>query len=93
MSYEVLEFLKDAIENRLENVDLPDDQVGDSSRFDELGLDSINLVELALLVERDLSVVVTDEELTNLVTISAAAEHISALVGQQSVDQRSSEAM
>ncbi|WP_338891975.1 acyl carrier protein [Rhodococcus sovatensis] len=76
----IVAYLKDAIENRLENVDLPDDPVEAGTRFDELGLDSLNLVELALLVERDLTVVVTDEELANLETVSAAAEHISTSI-------------
>ncbi|MDR6910109.1 acyl carrier protein [Rhodococcus fascians] len=72
----IAKYLIHAIENRLENVDLQDGQVVGSSRFDELGLDSLSLIELGLLVEKDLGVVVTDEQFYELAEIESAAGYI-----------------
>ncbi|GAA3536651.1 hypothetical protein GCM10022222_20480 [Amycolatopsis ultiminotia] len=80
----VVRYLVDAITTRLENVDLPADPITEDSRFEDLGLDSINLVELALLVERELHVVVTDAQLADWGTVGAAGEHIAGSVTDSS---------
>ncbi|SFW78670.1 acyl carrier protein [Amycolatopsis australiensis] len=81
----VVGYLVEAITTRLENVDLPADPVTGDSAFEDLGLDSINLVELALLVERELRVVVTDAQLAEWGTVGAAGAHIAASVTDSSV--------
>jgi acyl carrier protein len=72
----VARYLADAIESRLDNLDLSGDPITAGTRFEDLGMDSITLVELALLIERDLGVVVTDEQLAELGTVGAAGDHI-----------------
>jgi acyl carrier protein len=72
----VARFLADAIESRLDNLDLSGDPITADTRFEDLGMDSITLVELALLIERDLAVVVTDEQLAELGTVGAASDHV-----------------
>lgn len=83
----IAKYLIHAIGNRLENVDLQDGQVDGSSRFDELGLDSLSLIELGLLVEKDLGVVVTDEQFYELAEIESAASYILSRVAVASGDE------
>ena len=72
----VAKYLADAIESRLDNLDLSGDPITADTRFEDLGMDSITLVELALLIERDLAVVVTDEQLAELGTVGAAGDPV-----------------
>jgi acyl carrier protein len=80
----VVAYLAEAIESRLDNLDLSGEPIVAESRFEDLGMDSITLVELALLIERDLSVVVTDEQLAGLATIGAAGRHIAGVIPDDS---------
>jgi acyl carrier protein len=76
----VVAYLAEAIESRLDNLDLSGEPIIAESRFEDLGMDSITLVELALLIERDLGVVVTDEQLAGLATVGAAGQHIAGSI-------------
>lgn len=76
LSQEVARYLADAIEDRLDNLDLSGEPVTADTRFEDLGMDSISLVELALLIENDLAVIVTDEQLIELGTIGATSDYI-----------------
>lgn len=76
----VVRYLVDAITSRLDNVDLRGEPVTADTPFEDLGVDSISLVELALLIDRELHVVVTDVQLAELGTIGAAGEHIAGSI-------------
>jgi acyl carrier protein len=49
---------------------IDDDQVTPESTFEELDLDSLDLVEFALAAEEELGVRITDEEAEKLETLS-----------------------
>lgn len=51
---------------------LPPEEITPASTFADLGLDSLDVVELALVIDKELGVRLTDDELV-------AAEHVGAV--------------
>lgn len=63
-------------------LDLRDDQVEPSARFtDDLGADSLDLVELVEALEEEFGVRIDDEELADIATVGEAHELIAAKLG------------
>jgi acyl carrier protein len=56
--------------------DLPEEITEEKSLEDDLNLDSLTMVEIALLAEGELGVRVPDEALTNLVTVGDVVSYI-----------------
>ena len=62
-------------------LDLRDDQVAPAARFaDDLGADSLDLVELVEALEEEFGVRIDDEELADIATVGEAFELIAAKV-------------
>jgi acyl carrier protein len=60
-------------------LDLRDDQVAPGARFtDDLGADSLDLVELVEALEEEFEVRIDDEELADIATVGEAFELIAA---------------
>jgi acyl carrier protein len=60
-------------------LDLRDDQVAPAARFaDDLGADSLDLVELVEALEQEFGVRIDDEELADIATVGEAFELIAA---------------
>ena len=60
-------------------LDLRDDQVEPSARFaDDLGADSLDLVELVEALEQEFDVRIDDEELADIATVGEAYSLIAA---------------
>jgi acyl carrier protein len=60
-------------------LDLRDDQVAPAARFaDDLGADSLDLVELVEALEEEFGVRIEDEELADIATVGEAFELIAA---------------
>ena len=60
-------------------LDLRDDQVAPSARFtDDLGADSLDLVELVEALEEEFEVRIDDEELADIATVGEAYSLIAA---------------
>jgi acyl carrier protein len=57
---------------------LEPDEVDDDVRLDDLGLDSLDLVELALIIEKEFGVRVTDDELAGAQRLRAIVELLEA---------------
>jgi acyl carrier protein len=55
-----------------------DDVTADKSFTDDLDVDSLSMVEIAVLVEEKLGVKLPDEELANLKTVGDAVSYIAA---------------
>ncbi len=53
----------------------------DANLFDDLGLDSIDLMTVVMAIEERFDIEVPDEELEDVTTISQAADLLSAKVG------------
>jgi acyl carrier protein len=53
---------------------LEDEEIAPSATLDELGLDSLDLVELALIIEKEFGARITDDEL-------ADTQELEAIVG------------
>jgi acyl carrier protein len=63
-------------------LDLRDDQVAPAARFaDDLGADSLDLVELVEALEEEFGVRIDDEELADIATVGEAFELIAAKTG------------
>jgi acyl carrier protein len=62
-------------------LDLRDDQVAPAARFaDDLGADSLDLVELVEALEEEFGVRIDDEELADIATVGEAFELIAGKV-------------
>lgn len=60
-----------------EQLDLdPDDISGDTSFADDLGADSLDLVELMVTAEAEYGVVIIEDELENIKTVGDIARYI-----------------
>lgn len=53
----------------------------EANLFEDLGLDSIDLMTVVMAVEEKFSIEVTDEELEDVTTLGQAADLLSAKVG------------
>jgi acyl carrier protein len=56
--------------------DLPEEITEEKSLADDLNLDSLTMVEIAVLAEEELGVKVPDEELSSLVTVGDVVSYI-----------------
>lgn len=73
MNQSVIERITTILQNQFD-VALPDSDAAADTEFDELGVDSLVLVELALVIQREFGVRVTDEELVSSRTLGGAAD-------------------
>jgi len=48
---------------------VPEDEIQPSSSYEELGLDSLDMVELSLVIEQDFGIQVSDDELADAETL------------------------
>lgn len=55
---------------------VPADDLGDDVTFESLGLDSLDLVELTLVIEEQTGIKIEDEELEGIRTVGQAADAI-----------------
>lgn len=73
---EILDKVKDVIVDQL-NVE-EDDVTEDASFIDDLGADSLDIVELVMALEEQFSISIPDEEAENIKTVGDAVEYIKA---------------
>jgi acyl carrier protein len=59
-----------------ETFGVPGDDLAPEATFESLGLDSLDLVELMLVVQEEFDVQIADEELEDLVTVGHAVAAI-----------------
>ena len=71
---ELLEKVKAVIVEQL-NVE-EDDVVEDASFIDDLGADSLDIVELVMALEEEFGISIPDEEAENIKTVGDAASYI-----------------
>jgi len=75
MSQQVMDRLITILTGQL---DVEDAQLTAETEFEELGLDSLVLVELSVILQREFGVEVTDEELATGRTLGSAAAVVSS---------------
>ena len=76
---DVLERVKKIV---VENLDVEGDKVVESASFiDDLGADSLDLVELVMAFEEEFNIEIPDDVQENIRTVGDAASHINAHVG------------
>ncbi len=73
---ELLEKVKAVIVEQL-NVE-EDDVTDDASFIDDLGADSLDIVELVMALEEEFAISIPDEEAENIKTVGDAVNYISA---------------
>ena len=73
-SYTLFEKIKSIMMEQL-NID-ENDITEDTSFKDDLGLDSLDLFELAMAIEEEFGIEIPQEELENIVTVGDAVEFI-----------------
>lgn len=61
-----------------EEFDIPADEVSQDATFEDLGLDSLDLVDLTLAVEESTGVKLEDEELEDVKTVGDAVDKAAA---------------
>lgn len=76
---DVLAALKEVLVDRLK-VD-PDSIKEEANLFEDLGLDSIDLMTVVMSVEERFSIEVSDDELEDVTTLGGAADLLAAKVG------------
>lgn len=76
---DVLAALKEVLVDRLK-VD-PDNIKEEANLFEDLGLDSIDLMTVVMTVEERFSIEVSDDELEDVTTLGGAADLLAAKVG------------
>ncbi len=77
---EILEKVKDLIADKL-GVDR-DEVVEDASLIDDLGADSLDLVDLVMAFEEEFGIKIEDEELENIKTVKDVVDGIISKVGE-----------
>ncbi len=71
------ETLDKVIEITAEQLDVSKDDVKAESNFaNDLGADSLDVVELVMALEEEFEIEITDEEAEKIATVGAAVEHI-----------------
>lgn len=65
-----------------EQVGMPVEKVGDNASLDDLGMDSLDLVELVMEAEQEFGVDIDDSEIDLLVTVRDAISGIERLLGE-----------
>jgi acyl carrier protein len=77
-SEEIFEALKEVLTTRLK---VEEDKIkSDANLFDDLGLDSIDLMSAVMAIEEQFSVEVSDKELENVTTVGEAVDLLSEKV-------------
>lgn len=76
---------KEEIQSTFESIltgefDIPADEVSRDATFEELGLDSLDLVDLTLAVEEETGIKLEDEELEDVRTVGDAVDKAAAKV-------------
>ena len=66
----ILERIKELL---MEQLNLDYDQLSADTRFDEVGADSIDVVELVMALEEELGVQMTDDQLERVTTLGELA--------------------
>jgi acyl carrier protein len=73
---EILDKVKEVI---VEQLNVEEDDVNEEASFiDDLGADSLDIVELVMALEEQFSVSIPDEEAENIKTVGDAVEYIKA---------------
>jgi|TARA_B110000495_G_C22373423_1_gene242478 acyl carrier protein len=54
----------------------PDEVVGSASFIDDLGADSLDIVELVMLIEKEFSIEIPDEDAEKISTVQHAIDYI-----------------
>jgi acyl carrier protein len=54
----------------------PDEVVGNASFIDDLGADSLDIVELVMLIEKEFSIEIPDEDAEKISTVQHAIDYI-----------------
>jgi acyl carrier protein len=73
---EIMDKVKDVIVDQL-NVE-EDDVTEDAAFIDDLGADSLDIVELVMALEEQFSISIPDEEAENIKTVGDAVDYIKA---------------
>lgn len=60
---------------------VPDEEITPDATFESLSLDSLDLVELTLVVEEELGVKIEDEELEDIETVGDAVDAVKRKAG------------
>jgi acyl carrier protein len=61
------------------HADVPVESIGEDSRLDELGIDSLGALELVFEIEEEFKIKVPDESIPELATVKAVCDGIEAL--------------
>ena len=72
-SYQILKRVKSVI---VEQLDIDKDLVTDDSTFKELGVDSLDAVEIVLKLEEEFEIEISDEDATQINSVSEAVTYI-----------------
>lgn len=65
-----------------EQLDIPEEEITmDSSFADDLGADSIDLVEVVMAIESEFDFEVPEDEVENIDTVGKAVEYIKSQIG------------
>lgn len=79
MSVSVYDKIRDII---VEQLDVAEDEVSPDARFvDDLGADSLDVVELIMRIEEELEIEIPDEEAEKLQTVKDAVAYVEAHQG------------
>ena len=72
-SYQILKRVKSVI---VEQLDIDKDLVTDDSTFKELGVDSLDAVEIVLKLEEEFDIEISDEDAKQINSVSEAVTYI-----------------
>ena len=72
-SYQILKRVKSVI---VEQLDIDKDLVPDDSTFKELGVDSLDAVEIVLKLEEEFDIEISDEDAKQINSVSEAVTYI-----------------
>lgn len=72
-SYQILKRVKSVI---VEQLDIDKDLVTDDSTFKELGVDSLDAVEIVLKLEEEFEIEISDEDAKQINSVSEAVTYI-----------------
>ncbi len=69
------EQLKQIVQTKFQ---VPGDEIGPGVTFEDLGLDSLDMVELSLVIEQEMGVRVSDDELAEAGRLSSVADLVAS---------------